>query len=220
MKKYSMVIIAGVVLVSFLSSAAYAYSRKYWSWGGFNPPAAGSLLSWTTYDNPQYFPPVLFVNGKKEYTMLDDLKGRFVLLNLWATWCAPCVAELPALNQLQKDIGRDDLYVVAALVEKNGLDVIKDFYSQHGIDELDIWVDVRGTTESISGLRGLPTTILIDPFGEEILRIDGPVEWAGEEARNMLQYYFDYWYSLTGERVKACEEQKNRQINPYRGECR
>lgn len=227
MKSYLKNILFSVIFFSLscvvAGGSANAYSKRFWSWGGFKPPVSqSSMIEWTVFDDPIYFPPLMFYKTPAEYTILDSFLGRFVLLNLWASWCAPCVQELPSLNELQKSYSQDDLVVLPLMVEQEGFNNIASVYNNLKLDSLGMWVDLKGATKLIDGVAGLPTTILIDPFGDEIMRISGPVDWNSEEAKSMVNYYIDLWFNEenTSSRVKACEEQKVKSISPYKGECR
>lgn len=112
---------------------------------------------------------------------LADFRDRFVLLNLWATWCPPCVKEMPALDRLQATKGNAGFEVVALSIDRQGLAVIEPFFRQRGLSALAIYLDREGTSMSALKVTGLPTTLLIDPAGREIARWVGPREWDSPE---------------------------------------
>lgn len=111
---------------------------------------------------------------------LADFRGRFVLLNIWATWCPPCVKEMPSLDRLQAAKGSDTFEVFALSIDRRGLEVVEPFFKRTGIANLSIYLD--RDARSMSGLKitGLPTTLLIDPSGREIARWAGAKEWDHE----------------------------------------
>jgi len=108
---------------------------------------------------------------------LGDYKGRGVVLNFWATWCPPCIKELPALAQLRKTLADDGIEVIALSVDRGGAPVVKEFLGKIGITNLDILIDKMGKVSRKLRASGLPTTILIDPDGIEHGRIVGYAEW-------------------------------------------
>jgi thiol-disulfide isomerase/thioredoxin len=113
---------------------------------------------------------------------LSDWKGRVVLINLWATWCAPCRKEMPDLAKLQQELGSDQFEVVAISVDRKGAEASSAFLKETGSDTLKLYVEP--TTKIVSELQsaGLPATILVDRQGREIGRLLGPAHWAAPEA--------------------------------------
>jgi thiol-disulfide isomerase/thioredoxin len=107
---------------------------------------------------------------------IADFKGHYVLLNLWATWCAPCVSELPALTKLQAAV--PGLKVVAVDVGHDKSDVAEAFLKSHHVAELGTYVDRDLALLHAFGAYGLPTTVLIDPKGKQLAKAEGPGEWA------------------------------------------
>jgi thiol-disulfide isomerase/thioredoxin len=117
---------------------------------------------------------------------LADFKGRVVLLNLWATWCAPCRKEMPSLSQLQKDLGSKDFEVVALSLDIKGLAASSAFLKEVGADNLKTYSDATSKALGTLQALGLPATILIDREGMEVGRLLGPAEWASEEAKALI----------------------------------
>jgi thiol-disulfide isomerase/thioredoxin len=107
---------------------------------------------------------------------IADFKGHYVLINLWATWCAPCVSELPALTKLQASV--PGLKVVAVDVGHDKADVAAAFLKSHKVEQLGTFVDTDLALLHAFGAYGLPTTVLIDPTGKEVAKAEGPGEWA------------------------------------------
>jgi thiol-disulfide isomerase/thioredoxin len=118
---------------------------------------------------------------------LSDFHGKVVLLNLWATWCAPCRKEMPALDRLQQALGGPDFEVVALSLDNGGPAVVRQFYDQIGIRALGIYVD--SAMEATGKLRalGVPTTLLLDREGRERWRKTGPAEWDSPEIIESLR---------------------------------
>jgi thiol-disulfide isomerase/thioredoxin len=149
-----------------------------------DPPA--SLAPFVADKSPQPVPLVAFDDAKGNRVSLAGLKGRYVLLNLWAPWCAPCVKELPSLAKLQSAVPRDRLEVVAVDVGRGTVADARSFLDAHDAKVLATYVDSNLALLRAFGAYGLPLTVLIDPQGREIARALGPAEWDTPDA---LDYF-------------------------------
>ncbi|MEH6527949.1 MAG: redoxin domain-containing protein [Sneathiella sp.] len=132
-------------------------------------------------ENPRPLKSVSFTNAKGDALDLSNWRGKFVLLNIWATWCAPCREEMPTLDNLQQQLGGPDFEVVALSIDRAGVGVIKKFYNKIGIKHLGIYVDQTMKASTDLGTYGLPTTLLISPEGLELGRLAGPAKWDSPE---------------------------------------
>lgn len=112
---------------------------------------------------------------------LTDLKGKPVLVNAWATWCAPCVVEMPMLDNLA-DAMADDVRVLAVSQDLTGAEAVAPFFEKYEFTNLQPWMDRQNVLGFGFGGASLPTTVLYDESGEEVFRIAGGYEWDGEEA--------------------------------------
>ncbi len=110
---------------------------------------------------------------------LSDFAGKGVVLNLWATWCVPCVAELPALAELARKTAGGDLVVLPLSSDRGGAEVVRKFLAAHAL-ALPVWLDPKGDAARAWGARGIPTTLIIDRQGRERGRLEGPVDWASD----------------------------------------
>lgn len=117
-----------------------------------------------------------FLDGKERMLALEDFRGRVLLLNLWATWCAPCRKEMPALDRLQKQLGGPGFEVVAVSLDRD-LQAVREFYRQNSIRFLAPYIDASGEVAAALGSIGIPTTLLVDRQGRELWRKVGPAEW-------------------------------------------
>ena len=144
------------------------------------PAAAAEELAdkFTKLEAPAPAPQATFQDAEGKDVGLDAFRGKWVLLNFWATWCAPCRAEMKDLDELQAKLGGDRFVVVAVSGDRQGLAVVQEFYREIGVERLGQYVDK--TMKSARAFRaiGLPTTILIDPEGREVGRAVGPIAWA------------------------------------------
>ncbi len=132
-------------------------------------------------------PSLAFKDGEGRDRALANWKGRAVLLNLWATWCAPCRKEMPALDRLQAELGSDRFEVVALAVDKAGVQGARKFFDETGVKSLAIYVDATARAGTTLKSIGLPTTLLIDAQGREVGRLTGPAEWDSEEAKRLIR---------------------------------
>jgi thiol-disulfide isomerase/thioredoxin len=117
---------------------------------------------------------------------LADWQGKLVLLNFWATWCAPCRKEMPMLDALQTDYGGDAFEVVTVATGRNSPQGIRRFFEETEVENLPILLDPRQDLSREMGVFGLPVTVLIDAEGQEIARMVGEADWAGESARAIV----------------------------------
>jgi thiol-disulfide isomerase/thioredoxin len=144
------------------------------------PPASLEPLKLTRPVKPT--PSVVFAGADGKLHTLDEFKGRLVLLNLWAPWCAPCVKELPALAALQKALPRDRFAVVAVDVGRDSLAETGGFLAGHGAGALPAYLDSNTSLFRAFGAYGLPLSILIDAKGREIARAEGPADWSSPDS--------------------------------------
>ena len=129
---------------------------------------------------------------------LSYFRGKVVLLNFWATWCAPCVREMPSLNRLATEMAGDGLAVVPVAIDRAGLSAVVPFYRAHGLDNLTIYLDPDQRTayartsnpnNAEFALYGLPISYLVDRQGRVRGYLAGAVDWDSEAAKDLLRYY-------------------------------
>ena len=123
----------------------------------------------------EQLPDIEFIDGNGKNLNLNDFRGKVVFLNFWATWCPPCRAELPAMENLAKELQGHD-FVMIPLNVKEDLNLIKRFLEEYEID-LPIYQDVNGEVAAKMGVRGLPVTLLIDREGYAAAYVNGVLEW-------------------------------------------
>lgn len=129
------------------------------------------------YVRPSEVAKLRFSDGAGKPTSLAAFHGRFVLLNVWATWCPPCVEEMPTLDRLQAMLGGPGFEVVALSIDHGALPVVRDFFDRTGIKHLQPYMDTFGDTLSNLAVAGVPLTLFIDREGREIGRKAGPAAW-------------------------------------------
>ncbi len=118
---------------------------------------------------------------------LADYSGKVVLLNIWATWCPPCRAEMPSLDRLAGEMEGPDFALIALSTDRGGVERVAQFYDDFLIDNLDIMHDRSGNFARQAGVLGLPVTLILDRQGREIARLLGDADWASPEARAILR---------------------------------
>jgi thiol-disulfide isomerase/thioredoxin len=117
---------------------------------------------------------------------LADYRGRYVLLNFWATWCAPCRKEMPMLSDLQTEFGGDSFEVLTIATGRNSPTGIAKFFDEIGVDNLPRHQDPRQALAREMAVLGLPVTVIIDPEGREIARLLGDADWASDSAKAII----------------------------------
>lgn len=142
---------------------------------------------YTEMDAGLALPELRFVDEAGRDVRLSDFRGRVVLLNVWATWCAPCVVEMPTLDALQGAYGGDDFEVVALSFDRGGIEAVIGFYEETEINHLRVYADQFKDAQNELMWGGLPMTILIDREGREIGRVPGPADWFSEDARKLIE---------------------------------
>jgi thiol-disulfide isomerase/thioredoxin len=137
-------------------------------------------------ETPHAVPDVAFSDAAGTRHTLSAYRGRYVLLNLWATWCAPCVQELPALARLQASVPTAKLTVLTVNVGHSSTAETAKFLKDHGAGALPVDLDSNTAFIRAFGAFGLPLSILIDPQGREVARAVGPADW---DAPDSIAYF-------------------------------
>jgi len=135
------------------------------------------------YDN------LSFLDDKNNQINLDDLNGNLILLNFWATWCAPCKEEMPSLDNLQSNKNLNNLKIFPINIGKDNLKKALEFFEDLEITNLNIYFDNPSTLAKTFSLRGVPTSILIDKEGYEFARIMGSIDF---NDKNFIKWLTTY----------------------------
>jgi thiol-disulfide isomerase/thioredoxin len=147
----------------------------------------GAMAAFLVRAKPLDLPDFTFAEGDGASKSLADLKGKVVLLNIWATWCVPCREEMPQLNALQAELGGEGFEVVAINIDKGGPEKAKQFLEETKATDLGFYTDPTGKLFSKLKAVGMPTTLLLDRDGKEIGRLVGPADWASPEAKRLIE---------------------------------
>ena len=155
------------------------------------PPPEPAEFPFDLLDPPRALPELRFVDGEGRPLTLADFRGKVILLNIWATWCIPCLREMPTLDRLQAKLGGPRFEVVVLSIDIGGVSVVKKFYRALRLEALGIYVDKTTRARTALGITGIPTTLLIDRQGREIGRFAGPAEWDSKEAIKTIRRYLE-----------------------------
>jgi thiol-disulfide isomerase/thioredoxin len=150
------------------------------------PDKLGSIDNFIAAREIKPAPLLTFLDEEGTKVTLEKFRGKIVVLNLWATWCTPCVAEMPMLDRLQQQLEGVGVVVVALSIDRGGPEVVREFFDEHEITHLGVYVDPTMRAQSDVSAIGLPTTIIIDREGNDRGRIVGPAEWDDAEAADLV----------------------------------
>lgn len=131
-------------------------------------------------------PKIQFWSSGGKQLSIDNFKGKVVILNLWATWCAPCIKEMPSLDRLSARLDNEKAVVVAVSQDKGGVAIAKQFIDRIGVENLVVYADPSGKLSRDLGVRGLPTTFIVTPDGTITSRVEGPTDWDTLQITNYI----------------------------------
>lgn len=174
-----------IFMVVGLISINLAYAQP------FNPPLSGEMTRLEVFQKPIPMTEVILSSRDKGLTYLSDYKGKVLLLNVWATWCPPCVVEMPSLNSLQRDLNKEKFAVIAVSLEKD-VDVVKKFMTDKKLDALHPYIDANGDVQKLEALRdaaGVPVSLIIDSNMQVVARYQGDADWNSPEAKAVINYF-------------------------------
>lgn len=156
---------------------------------GANPGAADTAFEGDMQKlvlvEPVALPQVALLDETETTRSLDEYNGRWMLLNFWATWCAPCRHEMPSLARLQ--VAMPDLAVVPVATGRNSVVGIQKFFAEAEVTGLPMLRDPKSELARSMAVLGLPVTVLVDPEGREVARLIGDAEWDAPEALAALR---------------------------------
>lgn len=158
---------------------------------GANPVVAdiaalreGDMKKLALHDTPVPIPDVVLLDAEDGEHSLADYRGKWVVLNFWATWCAPCRHEMPSLDRLQTAL--PELAIVPVATGRNAVEGIKRFFDEAEVKTLPILRDPKSELARGMGVMGLPVTVILNPEGLEVARLIGDAEWDSDSAKAVL----------------------------------
>ena len=128
-----------------------------------------------------------FKDHKEKEISFSDFKGKILLVNFWATWCAPCIKEMPSLDRLESKIN-GDFDVIAISVDRDGVEKVTDFFDENKISNLEKFFDIKNSLAKEMNLYGVPTSFFINKEGDLIGYYHGDMEWDNDTVINFINY--------------------------------
>jgi thiol-disulfide isomerase/thioredoxin len=179
-------IMIGIALLALAGVGGYAY------WLHVRAPLNGSVAEFKLETPTGPVPAGAFVDADGKPLDLTKFRGKYTLVNFWATWCQPCVAEIPSLERLKRARDGDRFQVEAISEDRGGKIAIVDFFKRASVTTLPQYSDTETVYSRLLNFQSLPTTILLDPEGRELGRYDaGQVDWDGADAWHLIQWIMD-----------------------------
>ncbi len=154
---------------------------------GIEALRSGDLRKLTLHAAPRDPVGIAYTDLAGNARSLADSNGKVRLVNFWATWCAPCRQEKPALDALQGALGGPDFEVIAIATGRNRPDAIERFNAEVGVTHLATWVDPESKLAEAMQVPGLPVTVLLNRQGQEIGRLMGGADWNSDSAREIMR---------------------------------
>lgn len=154
---------------------------------GANPVLASSeppadWVNFLAHDVPVDVPAVSFLDANENSMSLSDFRGKITVVNFWATWCAPCRAEMPSLEKLASELSGETFQVVTIAAGRNPPEMIDVFFERENLSLLTKHRDPRMDLATEMGVIGLPVTVILNEDGKEIARMSGEADWSSDEA--------------------------------------
>ena len=144
----------------------------------------GDMKKLVLHEVPVAVPEAELLDATDAVHTLAEYRGKWVVLNFWATWCAPCRKEMPSLDRLQTAM--PDIAVVPVATGRNAVEGITRFYEEAGVTGLPVLRDVKMDLSRAMGVLGLPVTVILNPEGQEVARLIGDAEWDSDNAKAVL----------------------------------
>lgn len=181
LRQLSIIVIAAILTVSGLFVYTWMSPEETSRHGKL-----GGMENFIAAREVKSLPAFSFLDESGTSLSLEKFKGKVVVLNVWATWCTPCVAEMPMLDRLQHQVGDVDVEVIALSIDRGGPPTVREFFDRVGVKNLRVYVDPTMRAQSTLAVFGLPTTIIIDREGNERGRLVGPAQWDDAAAVDLV----------------------------------
>jgi thiol-disulfide isomerase/thioredoxin len=142
-------------------------------------PLAGAI---EPMDHPAPPPPITFLAADGSQHTLAEFQGHGMVINLWATWCGPCVEEMASLDAASRALAPSDIAVLPLSSDRGGADVVRAFFKAHGIAGLPVLIDPKSAAVHAWNARGIPTSLIIDKQGRAVAKVEGAADWSSPAA--------------------------------------
>lgn len=183
-------IATGLAIMAIICADSSTYARADTVSGvATTPPRTGWMEKFTPAVKPDPLPATGFTEQDGTIRTVKDFGGRIVLMNFWATWCAPCVHEMPSLDRLAAHFKGRPLALVALNEDRGGATVAAPFLARMGLTHLALYIDPKGVVQRALGVASLPTTIIFDARGRLVGRLAMPADWAAPEALALIEHF-------------------------------
>lgn len=185
MKFFLSILLCLTVLIGGLAPPAFAHHAE-------KEPSDGTVNSFIALKLPKQPEPFTFTGPGNKPVTLSDFRGQVVLVNIWATWCPPCVAELPALNRLQKRFKDKPFKIIALSTDRKKKAHVERAFKGLGLDALDLYLDPWHGSEAAFPLDVLPANFLIGPDGKVHAYLRSAVDWDRSDADALINHYLTH----------------------------
>ena len=175
------------LIASALVYTALALSANAADWSAVEALRDGDMKKLTFHSDPQPTPDMAFEAFDGSPVSLADYRGDWVVLNFWATWCAPCRHEMPMLSSLAARFEGKGVQVVTVATGRNAPQAMTRFFDEIGVDNLPLHRDPRQQLARQMAVLGLPITVILNPEGQEVARLRGDAEWDSDSAVAILE---------------------------------
>jgi thiol-disulfide isomerase/thioredoxin len=139
------------------------------------------------YDHPAPPAPITFLGADGQPHTLDEFKGHGMVVNLWATWCVPCVSEMGTLEVASRALAPSDIAVLPLSSDRGGAETVQAFYQAHNISGLPVLLDPKGAAVRAWKAPGIPTSLIIDRAGRAVARVEGAADWGTPAAISLIK---------------------------------
>ena len=171
-------VIYSVVIIVFLLTIPISQAEE---------AGKGQLLSLKVHSSPKKLPNIEFTDIEGRKITNTSLIGKVSVINLWATWCSPCIKELPSINNLAKILGAENIKIYAVSQDRAGSKVVPPYFERLKLNNLTIYLDNKGSLMKDFNTPVLPTTIIVNSKGMEVGRLVGGINWDSQEVISFLR---------------------------------
>lgn len=178
-------LILALIFFAVVLGVSYLFMGQVQLSNSLNALRHGELEKLEVYSQP-IAPPDVALEGRNGSMRLADLKGQYSLVNIWATWCAPCLEEMPSLMCLNQQRGGEGFQVLIVSIDREGFAKTDPWLERLSIQGLDDYIDPTGRLPLMTESQQLPTTLIINPDGMLVAKVTDSLEWDGPDAQRLV----------------------------------